>query len=91
MNERGGCMEIREASFSEKRQIIRQHPHTKSFLKRKGILSVAAKAGRLLGFAFVQRRKITTEPRLTEDLILVIEVFSQQSAARGSPARSLGI
>lgn len=49
MNERGGCMEIREASFSEKRQIIRQHPHTKSFLKRKGILSVAAKAGRLLG------------------------------------------
>lgn len=69
MNERGGCMEIREASFSEKRQIIRQHPHTKSFLKRKGILSVAAKAGRLLGFAFVQRRKIATEPRLTEDLI----------------------
>lgn len=39
MNERGGCMEIREASFSEKRQIIRQHPHTKSFLKRKGIAS----------------------------------------------------
>ena len=79
MNERGGCMEIREASCSVKRQIIRQHPHTKSFLKRKGILSVAAKAGRLLGFAFVQRRKITTEPRLTEDLILVIEVFSSRA------------
>lgn len=90
MNERGGCMEIREASFSEKRQIIRQHPHTKSFLKRKGILSVAAKAGRLLGFAFVQRRKITTEPRLTEDLILVIEVFSPAERCKGIASALVG-
>mgnify|MGYP000001849385 CR=1 FL=1 len=76
--------------FRKKRQIIRQYPHTKSFLKRKGILSVAAKAGRLLGFAFVQRRKITTEPRLTEDLILVIEVFSPAERCKGIASALVG-
>lgn len=76
-------MEIREASFAEKRQIIRQYPHTKPFLKRKGTLAVALEGGQPLGFAFVQRRKIATEPRLTEDLILVIEVFDPAARRKG--------
>lgn len=76
-------MEIQEATFREKKQIIRQHPHTRQFLKRQGILYIAAEQALILGFAFVQRRKLFHETALFEDLILVIEVFEPERRRKG--------
>lgn len=76
-------MEIREAAFKEKKQIIRQYPHTRQFLKRQGILYIAAEKAQALGFAFVQRRKLFNETSRFEDLILVIEVFEPEHRCKG--------
>lgn len=60
------------------------------FSSARGSYLLRPKPGGCLVFAFVQRRKIATEPRLTEDLILVIEVFSPAERCKGIASALVG-
>lgn len=74
---------VRTAYYKDKRNIIKQYPHTKQFLKRKGILYVDEEDNEYRGFAFVQKRKVVNESNKIEDLILVIEVFREKDRNKG--------
>lgn len=74
---------IRVANYRDKRNIMKQYPHTKPYLKRKGILYIDEEDSEYRGFAFVQKRNVVNETNLTEDLILVIEVFLEKDRNKG--------
>lgn len=74
---------IRVANYKDKRDIIKKYPHTKPYLKRKGILYVDEEDNEYKGFAFVQKRKVVNELNKIEDLILVIEVFQEKDRNKG--------
>lgn len=74
---------IRVANYRDKRNIIKQYPHTKSYLKRKGILYIDEEDNEYRGFAFVQKRNVINEINKIEDLILVIEVFREKDRNKG--------
>lgn len=74
---------IRVANYRDKRNIMKQYPHTKPYLKRKGTLYIDESDNEYRGFAFVQKRNVVNETNLTEDLILVIEVFLEKDRNKG--------
>lgn len=74
---------IRVANYIDKINIMKQYPYTKPYLKRKGILYIDEEDNEYRGFAFVQKRNVVNEIILTEDLILVIEVFQEKDRNKG--------
>lgn len=77
---------IRVANYRDKRNIIKQYPHTKSYLKRKGILYVDEEDNAYRGFAFVQKRNVINELNKIENLILVIKFSGKKTETKESPA-----
>ncbi len=67
----------------QKRWIIKNYPHTKNYLKRKGILFIIEECNEIVAFAFVQRRNIINEPEKYENLILVIDVIKEDRRKHG--------
>ena len=74
---------IRVASYRDTRNIVKQYPYTKPYLKRKGVLYIDEEDNEYRGFAFVQKRNVVNESNLTEYLILVIEVFQEKDRNKG--------
>ncbi len=74
---------VKFATHKQNKWIIKNYPHTKKFLKRKGTLYVYEVNEKVEAFAFVQRRNVVNEPEKYEDLILVIEVFNQKNRCNG--------